>query len=81
MKNRQFDPKKVDYPENLKVGRNMRAWERVELMKRSGFTNQYISAMFSGKRRMTDEIKRMIIEIKKEAQELNQALEEAIQEE
>ena len=82
MPKRQKDPNKViAFPENIRIGRAMRAWERVQLMRKTGYSNAHVSAVFTGRRRLNEKIKLAIIEIKKEAQELNQALEEAIQEE
>lgn len=82
MPKQQNNPKKVvHFPENLPIGRKLRAWDRRELIKKTGYTNAHISAVFTGRRRMNEKIKRAIIELKQEQQQLNQALEQAIQEE
>ncbi len=69
----------IRYPENLKVFAALKHWEKAELARRTGYGQPQICHLAKGRRRMNDKVKRAIIEIKKEAQQLNQALEQAIQ--
>lgn len=67
---------KVNFPENLRISAKLMPSDRAEIARRSGFTPAYISDIISGKRRMVDKVKRAIVELMKERQELDRALDE-----
>lgn len=68
--------KGVNFPENLKISAKLEAADRAEIARRSGFTPAYISDIIKGRRRMVDKVKKAIIDLMKERQELDRALEE-----
>lgn len=75
MANRQS---KVKFPENLKIASKLAPSDRAEIARRAGFTPGYISEIIKGRRRMVDKVKKAIIELMKERQELDRALDEIV---
>lgn len=67
---------KVKFPENLRISAKLVPSDRAEIARRSGFTPAYISDIIAGKRRMVDKVKRAIVELMSERQELDRALDE-----
>lgn len=67
---------KVKFPENLKVAAKLEPFDRAEIARRSGFTPAYISDIMKGRRRMVDKVKKAIITLINERQELDRALEQ-----
>ena len=67
---------KVKFPENLKVAAKLEPSDRAEIARRSGFTPAYISDIIKGRRRMVDKVKKAIISLMNERQELDRALEQ-----
>lgn len=66
----------VKFPENLKISSKLAPSDRAEIARRTGFSPGYISEIFKGRRRMVDKVKRAIIELVNERQELDRALDE-----
>lgn len=67
---------KVKFPENLRISSKLVPSDRAEIARRSAYTPAYISDIISGKRRMVDKVKRAIVELMRERQELDRALDE-----
>ncbi len=73
MANRQ---NKVIFPENLKISAKLEPSDRAEIARRSGYSPAYITDIISGRRRMNDKVKRAIVELMRERQELDRAIDE-----
>lgn len=68
----------VKFPENIKISSKLEPADRAELARRSGFSPAYISDIIKGRRRMVDRVKRAIVDLMRERQELDRALEEIV---
>lgn len=75
---KQNQQKKVKFPENKKIAETFRPGDRVILAKYSGMSVFSIRAMSQGQRAFNDEVKKAIIRLMTERNQLNQALEEIV---
>jgi len=73
MTNRQ---NKVKFPENLKIADKLAPCDRADIARRAGVTSGYITEILKGRRRMVDKVKRAIVELMNERNELDRAIEE-----
>lgn len=71
----------IKYPENLWVFAAIKHWEKKILSLKTGYGVPHLCHVAKGRRRMNDKIKRAIIEMKQEQQQLNQAMEQAVAQE
>jgi hypothetical protein len=70
--------KKVKYPENLKVRAGLKYGDAKLLADRSKYKYRTIVDVLAGKRRMTDALKKEIVDFINERKALAKQLEEAI---
>lgn len=75
MTNRQA---RVKFPENLKITAKLAPSDRAEIARRAGVTSGYITEILKGRRRMVDKVKRAIVELMNERNELDRAIEEIV---
>jgi hypothetical protein len=69
---------KVEYPENLKVRAKLEHGDGALIAEKSGFSLAYISDILSGRRRMVDKVKKAIVELLNERQQLDNAIDQII---
>lgn len=67
---------KVRFPENHRIAAKLSPSDKAEIARRTDFTHSYISNIMSGKRRMVDKVKRAIVDLMRERQELDRAMDE-----
>ncbi len=67
---------RVKFPENVKIRETLQAGDRRKIAKMAGYTEGSINEMLNGYRRLTDEVKRSIVQLIKERKELDRSLEE-----
>jgi hypothetical protein len=69
---------KVEFPENLKVRLKLEHGDGALIAEKSGFSLAYISDILAGRRRMVDKVKKAIVELLDERQELSKKFEETV---
>ena len=70
--------KEIKFPENRKISDKLLQGDRVIIAKYSNLSVYTIRDIMQGHRRLTDDVARAILRLKKERLELTQALEEII---
>jgi len=66
----------IKFPDNLKVASKLEPSDRATIAEKSGYSPAYISDILKGRRRMVDKVKKAIVDLIKERQKLDKALEE-----
>jgi len=76
--NKAKQQKEVKFPENLKIKDKLLTGDGAEIARRSGFKAITINEVLNGKRRMNDKVKRAIIKMLNERQQLDNAMDQII---